>query len=819
MIGFIQKTYEKSVLDHPRASLFLIFAIVAFFGVYAQQFRLDASSETLSLENDQALKYYRSIKDSYGSDEYLVITYTPQNELFSPTTLAHLKVIRDDLAQLENIESVISILDVPLINSPPVTIDELSRKIPKLLNPNTNRTLARQELMTSPLYSDLLISQDGKTTALLVNFREDKRLQELILRRDVFKEKGQNLDFIQQEYKAQNKHAQQKQRKDISAIRAILKEHSSQAKLYLGGVPMIVSDSIDYIERDLRVFGVFIMGFLILLLTLIFKSMRWVLLPMITCFCVGLSMIGFLGFVNWPVTIVSANFISLLLIFTLSFCVHQIVRYNEFLAENPEADQRTLVRNTVFDISVPCFYMAFTTAVGFGSLVVSGIRPVIDFGWMMAIGIIFSFTIAFILFPAALMFLKPLKSKKHFDLTWKITSLFSHVIQKHGRVILFLFSIFLVVSIWGMNSLYVQNRFIDYYKEDTAIYQGMKMIDSQLGGTTPLDIIIDAPQSFIDHQKEEKEFLTESDFYIEDNNPAIIEGYRFSEALLKDVATIHDYLKGLPETGKVLSFHTTAQLLQDLDEKKLLDRMYLGVLYKKLPDSVKDILFSPYISDDGNQLRFSVRVFESQGGLDRQTLIEKIRLHLTTELELKENQVHLTGMVVLYNNVLQTLFRSQILTIGVVFITMLLIFWALFRNFKIAMVAIIPNITIVAMVLGIMGWLGIPLDIMTITIAAICFGMADDDTIHYVHRFMREFKKSGNYWKAIKQSHNTIGRAMYYTTITIMLGFSILAFSNFVPTIYFGLLTGFSMLIALLCDLMLLPLLIILFKPMGQEKI
>ncbi len=827
-MNIFQKTYEKLIFDRPVIALLLIFSVTAFFGYHAQNFRLDASSETLALENDRAVKYYRSISAHYGSDDYLVITYTPKTEdPFSPKILADLQDLRDKLTALERIQSVTSILDVPLVSSPPVTLEELSNHVPTLDNPDTDRDLARQELISSPLYSDLLMSRDGKTTALFVIFHVDETLEALLDTRDKLREKGLEnglsdqkkgrLKETEKSYTDYNARFQDQWQRDIADVRTILEQHKDKADIYLGGVPMIVADSIAFIARDLRIFGVGILIFLTILLALIFRRVQWVWLPMAVCFCVGVCVIGFLGLVNWPVTIVSSNFISLLLIFTLSFCVHQIERYRECVFENPGADQRTLVHEMVRTISVPCFYMVLTTIVAFGSLVVSNIRPIIDFGWMMAIGLAIAFVISFTLFPALLMFLKPEPPRTGHDMTGKITLFFAHLIQRRGKIILAGFFILLILSVWGMSFLYVQNRFIDYYKQDTAIYQGMEVIDRKLGGTTPLDIIIDAPLDFIEFQREEAEFMAEEGFGMPEG-PPILEGYWFSDIVMEDTAAIHNYLDTLPETGKVLSFYTTVQLLQNLKDARPIDRFYLGVLYNKIPDDVKDFLFAPYIAADGNQLRFSIRVFESIGELDRQVLLDKIHDHLTAELGLAEEQVHMTGMLVLYNNVLQTLFRSQILTLWVVFITMFTIFLFLFRNLKVAAVAIIPNITITLMVLGAMGWMNIPLDIMTITIAAICFGTADDNTIHYVHRMIKEFKTHGHYWQAIENAHTTIGRAVYYTGITVILGFSILAFSNFVPTIYFGLLIGFSMLMALMANLALLPLLMVLFKPLGKER-
>ena len=826
-MNVFQKIYKKAVIDSPIIAIFLVAITVLFFAFNVQHFRLDASSDSLALENDRAVKYYRSIKARYGSDDYLIVTYKPRaGELFTPEVLADLGDLKGKLLALDSVKTVTSILDVPLIESPPVTLEELGKKIHVLTDEGTDLKSAREEFLASPLYRDLLISDDSKITAIFIDFHVDKKLEDLFEARNALREKSLEADFASEEngqlkaaeqnYTEHRAKFQDKWHRDIADVRDILAQHKERADIYLGGVPMIVADSIAFIGKDLKVFGSSILIFIIILLALIFRKLQWVLLPILVCISVGVCAVGFLGLINCPVTIVSSNFIALLLIFTLSFCVHEIVRYRECVVENPQANQRELVSEMVSSIGSPCFYMVFTTMVAFGSLVVSGIRPIIDFGWMMAFGLGVSFIISFTLLPAVLVFLKPEKEREHYDFTHKVTNFFVQMTEMHGKLILAVFAAIVVFSVWGMSFLYVQNSFIDYYKQDTDIYKGMEVIDVNLGGTTPLEIIIDAPREFIEFQKEEAELMEEDGFAMADSSP-ILNGYWFSDIVMDEVGDVHEYLDSLPETGKVLSFYTSVQLLQNLKDARLVDRFYLGVLYNKLPNEVKDFLFAPYISEDGNQLRFAIRIFESMDGLDRQELLDKIQDHLTVEMGLVEEQIHMTGMVVLYNNILQTLFQSQILTIWVVFVIMFIMFLILFRNIWVALVAIIPNITITAFVLGVMGWMDIPLDIMTITIAAICFGIADDNTVHYVYRFMEEFKKDRNYKRAIEMSHDTIGRAMYYTGITIMLGFSILAFSNFVPTIYFGVLTSISMVVALFGNIMLLPALILLFKPLGKE--
>jgi predicted RND superfamily exporter protein len=824
--------YDALVLKRPGITLLIATLFILFFAYHSTNFKLDASADSLILEDDQALRYYRAVRARYGSDDNLIVTYTPDRDLFSDAALADLRALRDSLAALERVESVVSLLDVPLISSPPITLTEMSRQIRTLDSPETDRELARREFVSSPLYRNLIISPDGTTTALQVNFRRDDTYHRLLEQRDRLREQdlGGNLDAqktaelaaVSRQFNDYSAGLLDQQDADIATVRGILDEHRQHAALYLGGVPMIVADSIDFIRHDLVAFGVGVLCFLVIILAVAFHKPRWVLLPMMTCLVTGLVMVGWLGLVDWPVTVVSSNFISLLLIITLSLTIHLIVRYRELHAANPAAGQFELVRETVRTKVVACFYTAITTMVAFGSLLFSGIRPVIDFGWMMAIGIALAFILAFVLFPATLMFLKPGTPAKRRDITAAITLFFARLIKKFSKAIPAAFAIVVVLSIIGIGKLGVENRFIDYFKESTEIYRGMELIDRTLGGTTPLDVIIDAPPEPPPDPAAEQ-FADDGfmdDFPLPMEGEAGITGtsYWFNSYRLDEVSAIHDYIDGLPETGKVLSIVTATRMLETLNEGKPIDDFFLSVLFKKLPAEVKESLFTPYLSEDGDQLRFGIRVFESDPSLKREELIQKIRRHLTTTLGLDAEQVHVSGMLVLYNNMLQSLFRSQILTLGAVFVAIMLMFIVSFRSLKMAMIAIIPNVVAAVQVLGLMGWLGISLDIMTITIAAIVIGIAVDNTIHYVHRFTDEFTKDGDYWATVERCHGSIGRAMYYTAVTITLGFTILALSSFVPTIYFGLLTGFSMVVALLADLTLLPLLLVMFRPLGADQ-
>jgi predicted RND superfamily exporter protein len=666
------------------------------------------------------------------------------------------------------------------------------------------------------------VGDQGDTTALQVNLKSDGELFRLNLERDKLYDnqplsdghKAQ-IQTITKKIKQLNLASNLRQDETIKQVRAVMDLHRDQAKLFLGGVPMIVSDSIDFIRSDLKVFGVGVVVFIILILTVSFRSVRWVVLPLVACVTSALVMMGYLGWMHWPVTVVSSNFISLLLIITLSLVIHLIVRYREVAAQTPDASQFELVSETIRSKFLPCVYTAITTMVAFGSLLVSGIRPVIDFGWMMVIGISISFVLAFTLFPAALMLLPKQKHESTGEFTATIMASIAKFIQNHSKTTLLLFVVLAGIGLSGLPQLSVENRFIDYYKEDTEIFQGMSLIDEKLGGTTPMDIIIDAPVSKKIVQTvsdEDNDFFEEDEFGADDGGDITSSSYWFNSYGLIDIAEIHAYLESLPETGKVLSIDTGMRMLQTLNEGEPFDDFKLALVYKRLPDSVRQSLITPYLSEDGNQLRFSIRIYESDKNLKRQQLIDTIRTHLVDELGLKPAQVNISGMAVLYNNLLQSLFKSQILTIGAVFIAILFMFTILFRAVRLSIATIVPNMIAAGLILGLMGWVGIPLDIMTITISAISIGIGVDDSIHYVHRFREEYAIDQDYWPAIKRTHNSIGHALYYTTVTVVLGFSILALSNFIPTIYFGLLSGLAMTTALIANLMLLPVLIVKFK-------
>ncbi|MEE9303939.1 MAG: MMPL family transporter [Thiotrichaceae bacterium] len=822
--------FDRVILRHPAIVILCVLAVVGLLAFGIRSFRLDASPETLVLENDEDLRYSRLISSRYAKQQFLALAYTPEGDLFSDKTLAVLAQLRDDLAALKGVSSVISILDVPLLESPPLSLKELTGELPTLNSPTVDMALARIELSHSPLYRDLLLSSDSKTTALLINFSNDDVYHDLLKQRNELKQKKasgsltrpEHAEFkcVVQQFREHRDQARRQRHQDILAIRTIMDRYRSDAALFLGGVGMIADDMITFIKNDLKVFGLGVLFFLIIMLGIIFRSMRWIFLPMLCCLVSVICMIGLLGWFGWEVTVISSNFISLQLIMTLAITIHLIVRYRELLIQSPRASNRQLILDTVRLKLKPCVYAILTTIAGFGSLLFSGILPVNTFGRTMVVGLIVSLIVTFLLFPTWLMLMPKETPNSTRRRGFSITAALAKFTEANGMLIVGVSCIVLIASIIGISKLSVENCFIDYFKKTTEIYQGMKLIDQRLGGTTTLDVIVDFEDPNVPPSAAES-VATESDDIFDEfdefDEAATDEKYWFTSEKMSRVKAVHRYLDKLPETGKVLSLASLLDTAEKLKGGKPFDSLELALLYSETPDEFKTILINPYVSVEHNQARFWVRVRDSQKTLRRNELLKKIKTNLPGIIDLDAEKVHLAGMFVLYNNMLQRLFSSQILTLGITVLVLAGMFGVLFRSLTIALIAVFANLLPIAVVLGVMGWLNIPLDMMTMTIAAISLGIAVDDTIHYIHRFKHEFQKDRKYLPTMHRCHRSIGHAMYYTSVTIIIGFSILALSNFIPSVYFGLLTGLAMFIALLAALTLLPQMLILAKPFGRE--
>ncbi|MDR1460868.1 MAG: MMPL family transporter [Campylobacteraceae bacterium] len=813
-----KKFYANYILAYPIHVLSILLVGIVLLGFGAAKLEVDASAETLLLEDDADLKFMREISSRYPSGlDMLIVSFAPKNDLLSYESLQAIEKISNELKKLERVDSVTSILETPLLENGSGIITELVNDIVTLKTPNANLEKARKEFLTSPIYSQNLVSKDLKTTAIVVMLKPDDAYMYLLQKRNDAKAKTEMKNFTKadkeefslasKEFKIYRDELRVKERKLIDDIREILADNKDLGTLFLGGVNMIAVDMITFIKSDIMYFGISLFLLFVFALWLIFRQLRWIVLPLLICVLSIIATTGILGFFGWEVTVISSNFIALQLILTISIVLHLTVRYRELAAKYAQAKQKRLILLTVLSKLNPSFFAVFTTIIGFLSLMLSKIKPVISFGWMMASGISLSLIIAFIAFPAILALLPKKALYTKFEKEFAFSSFCAKIVHKKGNLVIAACIFLIVFAFFGIQKIKVENSFIGYFKSNTQIYQGMKNIDQNLGGTTPLDVIVNFKNDE-DIQSESFDDF-EAEFAENKNDPK----YWFSPQKTKTAMRLSDYFESLEYVGKVQSLGTMLKIGKTLNNGKELDGFELALIYTQLPPQYKDIVLNPFLNIEHNELRFTMRLIDSDPNLKRDELLKKMQKDLREIVTSDIGSYKLSGAMVLYNNMLQSLFKSQISTLGAVVLVFLIIFWPLFGSLKAAVIGIIANLVPMGAVFGFMGYVGIPLDMMTITIAAISIGIGVDDVIHYMHRFKEELSKDGDYIQAMYRSHNSIGYAMYYTTVATVLGFSVLVFSNFIPTIYFGILTVAVMLMVFFGAILLLPRLLIMLKP------
>ena len=815
--------YRRWVIDRPWPIIVLLALSIGYFGWNAKEFRLDASADSLLLEDDKDLKVFRELSERYQSSGFLVVALTPRDTLFSRTTLDGVDQLAQELAEIDGIDSVNSLLDVPLLAQGEGSLTELASGYRTLRDTDVDLRKAQEELVGSPIFSKLVISADGAVTALRLNVRpapefeklqsERRRLSMAIREGDsstVTAVRFRQVSTAYQQVKDQTDRANHEM---ILNIRKTLEAHQALGRLMLGGVTMIADDMITFIKSDLVNFGAGVLVFLIVMLAVIFRSIRWVFLPLASCVYAGITMIGLLGVAGWQVTVISSNFISLMLILTMSMTVHLIVRYRQFASDHHDWSHRECLSATMAKMVWPCLYTALTTILAFGSLVLSSIKPVIDFGWMMSLGLVVTFLTSFLFFPAIASVLgTPRRPGPQAAPGTRMTGWLSRISAERGAWVISISLVAAALGGVGISRLEVENSFINYFGKDTEIYQGLELIDRKLGGTTPLDVLIKFESQNDLSDTAEASGDSELDLLLGTVSEGDPVDYWFTPEKIKTVSDAHDFLASRYGVGQVLSLASLIRVGESVTRESF-DSFQLAVLYKRMPEDLKQALLTPYVSIDTNEVRLTARVKDSLPDLRRADLLREISVGLEQELGLSPERVQISGLVVLYNNMLQSLFESQILSLGVVMLGIAAMLLVLFRSLKLAIIGIVPNLLAAAVILGVMGWTKIPLDMMTITIASITLGIAVDNSIHYLYRFRSELPRLQDYVSTLHYCHANIGRAIFYTAITIIVGFSILVLSNFLPTIFFGLLTALGMAIALLASLTLLPRLILITRP------
>ena len=818
----IKQKLARMLVSAPKLSLALALILCAFLSAFVPKLAIDASTQTLLLENDKDLELWRDITKRYKIPNTLVIAYTPNSDLLSESSISTLAALSKDLAQIKGVKSVFSMLDAPLLLSSGLKFSDLLGTIPTLKDSNASKEAIKAEFLSSPFYKNSLVSSDFKTTALLLTLEPNPGYNEFIASITALENTLKNaqnnataktlLKEQRAAFKAYRDELRIAEHEQITQIRQVIAKYNqnsqsriphqaSSSQLFLGGINMIADDMIAFVRSDLATYGLATLLLCSLCLFVYYLQLRYVFLAIFICLvCVGVAS-GLFGLLGFEITVISSNYIALQLIITLSVVIHLINSYREFFRKKSSFSQKAIVYLALKERMSPCFFAIFTTIIGFISLVFSDIRPIISLGVMMSASITLSLIFSFWLFGSIMSLLSKKSVNTAFERYFSLTTLCAKIaLNLRARKVVFAISALgLCVGLWGISKLSVENSFIGYFKENTDIYKGMELIDNKLGGTVPLDIII----SFKKDKKEPRNSSLDDEFADEfaSSNAA---QYWFNERRMSVLKSVNEYLKNKEFIGSVSSLADLLEVGKELNEGRELDALALALIYSSLSGERRELILTPFVSIENDELHFSVRTLDSDPRLKRAEFLRTLQSELN-ELVGKDAQVKISGAMKLYTNMLDSLFSSQINSLGFVLLAFFATFWLIFASLRLAIIAICINILPLICVLGAMGLAGLSLDIMSITIGSISLGIGVDSAIHYIYRYKRELAHFKDSKKAIIASHASIGYALYYTSFAVFIGFGVMISSNFWPTIYFGALTDLVMFFMLASSLILLP--------------
>lgn len=818
----IKQKLARMLVSAPKLSLALALILCAFLSAFVPKLAIDASTQTLLLENDKDLELWRDITKRYKIPNTLVIAYTPNSDLLSESSISTLAALSKDLAQIKGVKSVFSMLDAPLLLSSGLKFSDLLGTIPTLKDSNASKEAIKAEFLSSPFYKNSLVSSDFKTTALLLTLEPNPGYNEFIASITALENTLKNaqnnataktlLKEQRAAFKAYRDELRIAEHEQITQIRQVIAKYNqnsqsriphqaSSSQLFLGGINMIADDMIAFVRSDLVTYGLATLLLCSLCLFVYYLQLRYVFLAIFICLvCVGVAS-GLFGLLGFEITVISSNYIALQLIITLSVVIHLINSYREFFRKKSSFSQKAIVYLALKERMSPCFFAIFTTIIGFISLVFSDIRPIISLGVMMSASITLSLIFSFWLFGSIMSLLSKKSVNTAFERYFSLTTLCAKIaLNLRARKVVFAISALgLCVGLWGISKLSVENSFIGYFKKNTDIYKGMELIDNKLGGTVPLDIII----SFKKDKKEPRNSSLDDEFADEFASSDAAQ-YWFNERRMSVLKSVNEYLKNKEFIGSVSSLADLLEVGKELNEGRELDALALALIYSSLSGEGRELILTPFVSIENDELHFSVRTLDSDPRLKRAEFLRTLQNELN-ELVGENAQVKISGAMKLYTNMLDSLFGSQINSLGFVLLAFFATFWLIFASLRLAIIAICINILPLICVLGAMGLAGLSLDIMSITIGSISLGIGVDSAIHYIYRYKRELAHFKDSKKAIIASHASIGYALYYTSFAVFIGFGVMISSNFWPTIYFGALTDLVMFFMLASSLILLP--------------
>ncbi|MGE0432527.1 MAG: RND family transporter [Planctomycetota bacterium] len=834
---FADRVADALLRRHRLVLPLALLGFTIYCAIGLQYFSLDAAAESLTLKNDGDLAFYNETRRNLNSDEYVIVSLSladdQPGDWLTPDRVAYVKQLAAAFLEVPTVAKVESVLGLPLFHSPPPLpqqememvranvmmalmkqqqLAEAFNHPVTLASGRADLALARAELTQHCVAVENYISPDARTLQLQVfiqenafgHFSNDAR-QRLRDRRDELIAAGtggeelatveRTLRGLEDQYLLDYSTFGHLRRVAVEGVTAIVEaqraEHGGEYVFRLSGLPTLVEEMVDSLGHDMLVFGATSAGFVLLVLMLMFRRVRWVVVPLVIGAMVVVWILGLMSHQHIRITLVTVNIASLLFIVTMAHSIHMVVRCRELQVRARERgetpDPVSLLRETLTSLWWPCLFTALTTCVGFASLFTSQIAPVMEFGFWMAIGTMVALFASFLAFPAVFVLIglpsppTPREAGKQ-----PVLRAFAAITLRGYRVIPVLGLAVVVVAVLGMQKLQVEMKLIDYFKAASPTHQGLKFIDREMGGTTTLEVIIESGE----------------------------EGYFHKFQSLEALRPVMDQLDAhhSREIGNVIS------ALSFMDEvKRFVPHDFARALALQM---TRETLLHDYISPDGKRARIVARVRETIPDLDRGALLTGVTNFLAAQFPADGPlKAKVTGIFVLYTNMLNSLIVSQQKSLGVVGISVTIMLAVLFLSPVLAIIGMVPNVVPVLLVLGVMGLAAIPLNIVTVMIASVALGIGVDGTIHYVARYRKELAATdGDFEAALRRSHQSIGLAILATSFAIIGGTWLMMLSDFVPTIWFGLFTGLALLASLFGALTILPSFLLLLRPFGKWR-
>lgn len=772
-----------------RAWLVVVVVLLAAGALAVSQFGklgIEFQTTTLLDQKDPELKIYEELHETrtWSQNEFAVVCASGV-DWTSEEGATLLRALVTDLEAGPEVGGTMSLLNIPLLRQNPdqkPNVLALAGAGMKYIGGRSpiNHESARTELLDHELATGSLISKDGRSTNVLVYLR------------------------VPEPGAPGTATTQARWQQLVDGLRTVRTQWEGRLpeRLRLAGVPLVYTYIMERVAHDLQVFGIAAAVLFSLGLLVIYRKIRYVILPLVTSLLPVVAILGYMAIAGVPFTVITSNLPLLLFVIALPYTIYLIERYLERRHLHPQEDGGEAIVRAAQSIWLPCVFSTLTTMAGFAAFTTSGIVPVKMFGILMTAGSLLSLLLVFLFLPSALQPWRPVPPPSPSSSAatgtggfGRLSAGFARLALTRPRTIIALSTLVLAVSIAGTFRLTAENKFTSYFWPSSDVYQGLEFIDQNLGGTSTLEIYLRSGK--VGHFK--------------------------SAEGIASVAAVEQYFHAVPEVGSLRSLPALIREARKTFRPEWFPAMQDGALVS-LVQGMAPELFQDIMSPDGRTASLQVRFKETAPTLNRRQIIEGLEAHLASlkDSSLQGLEIETTGIFVLYANMLNSLIDSQRDTLGFVVGSIYLMLLLLFRKFRLALVVLVPQALPAVTMLGVMGWGGIPLDLVTVMIAAIALGVGVDSAIQYTMRYREEIALDGDPRAALSRTHATVGRAIWVATSIIVLGFAVLVTSDFFPSVWFGLLTGLAMLMSQFSALLTLPSLFLwlgerwrLFAPRG----